>query len=327
MKAYFLVPGPKGGAFELRETPRPEVRAARVIVRVRAAGLNRGELLALPAYRSDDLTLKPAPAGIEFAGEIAEAGPDATGWRVGEKVMGRAPGAYGEFISVGAAQLMRMPERLSFSEGAAIPNVFITAHDAISTAARVQPGESVLVTAASSGIGTAAIQIAKFLGAAKVIATSRSTAKTDALKALGANTVLNTSRPDWVDELRAATDSRGPDVIIDSVGGPMLADNLRAIAIGGRLISVGRNAGDHGDCDMDLLAFKRASLIGVTFRTRSPQEAFLCAERFMDTCLSAFGTGALRPVLDRTFPFADLHRAHDYMMANAQVGKVVLNID
>jgi NADPH2:quinone reductase len=324
MKAIFLVPTRDGGVYEYREAPKPEPQGAQVLVKVHAAGTNRGELLARAAFRSSNPLAKAQPSGIEFAGEIAALGPDATGWHVGERVMGRAPGSYAEFVLTGSVQLMRMPDQLSFAEAASIPNVFITAHDAIATNADLQAGETVMITAASSGIGTAAIQLARLLGAKTIIATTRSTAKAGALTALGAGHVFDPGRAGFVDQVQAATEKHGVDVIIDSVGGPMLADNISALAIRGRLVSVGRNAGDLGQCDLDQVALKRASIIGVTFRTRAPQESFQCFERFAAACLGAFRAGALKPVLDRTFPFDRLADAHNYMLGNGQVGKVIL---
>jgi NADPH:quinone reductase-like Zn-dependent oxidoreductase len=267
------------------------------------------------------------PGGIEFAGEIVEVGADATGWHVGERVMGRAPGSYAEFVMVNPASLMRIPESLSWAQAASIPNVFVTAHDALATAAELKSGESVMVTAASSGVGTAAIKLARFLGAKTVIATTRAATKIASLKSIGADLAIDVSKSGWVDQVMAATEKRGVDVIIDNVGGSMLADNIRALAIKGRLVSVGRNGGNVGECDLDQVAFKRAIIIGVTFRTRTPQESFLCAERFAGACLDGFRTGALEPVLDRTFRFSAIADAHAYMLSDAQVGKIVLTID
>ena len=327
MKAVFLIPTRDGGVYEYRDTPRPSPQGGQVLVRVHAAGTNRGELLALAAYRSSNPALGPVPSGIEFAGEIVEVGPDATGWHVGERVMGRGPGSYAEYVLAGSVQLMRIPETLSWAEAASIPNVFVTAHDAIATNAELQAGETVVITAASSGIGTAAIQLARLLGAKTVIATTRAAAKSAALTALGADLVIDTSRPGYIDQVQAATDKHGADVIIDSVGGPMLADNINALAIRGRLVSVGRNAGALGQCDLDQMALKRASIIGVTFRTRTPQESFLCFERFAAACQGPFRTGALKPVLDRTFAFDRIVDAHLYMLSDAQVGKIVLTVN
>lgn len=327
MKAYFMVPGPEGGFYEMRDTAMPEAKGPMVVVKVHAAGVNRGELLALPAYRSSDPKLKAIPSGAEYAGEIVAVGPDATGWHVGERVMGRWFGAYAEYVAVLAAQLMRIPQGMSYAEAAAVPNVFVTAHDALATNGRLQPGENVLITAASSGIGTAAIQLARYLGAAKVIATTRSAAKAGDLLKVGADLVLNTRELGWVAKLLKETDDRGVDVIVDSVGGQMLADNIRALAIQGRLVSVGRNGGHHGECDLEQLAYKRATIVGVTFRTRSPQESFLCNERFMKGCLKAFETGELKPILDRTFAFDRLGEAHRYMLDDTQIGKIVITTD
>src|SRR6202158_2230557 len=268
MKAIFLVPGPDGGVYEYREVPAPSPKGDLVVVKVRATGTNRGELLARPGFRSSNPALKPMPGGIEFAGEIAAVGPDATGWHVGERVMGRAPGSYAELVAVNPVQLMRFPDSLSWAEAASIPNVFVTAHDAIATAAELKSGEAVMITAASSGVGTAGVRAARFLGAQTVIATTRAAAKCGQLIGLGADLAIDVSKPGWVDQVMAATEKRGVDVIIDNVGGPMLADNIRALAIKGRLVSVGRNAGNVGESDLDQVAFKRASIIGVTFRPR-----------------------------------------------------------
>ncbi len=144
---------------------------------------------------------------------------------------------------------------------------------------------------------------------------------------LGAHEVIDPGRPAWVDEVMAATGKRGIDVIIENVGGPMLADNIRVLAIKGRLISVGRNAGNVGECNLDEVARKRVSIIGATFRTRTLEESLVCGERFAADLLEAFNTGALKPVLDRTFPFERIADAHAYMLSDAQIGKIVVTMD
>ncbi|MGE3303858.1 MAG: zinc-binding dehydrogenase [Hyphomonadaceae bacterium] len=327
MKAIYLTPGPAGGVFEMREAEKPAPPAGGVVVRVRATGLNRGELLFVGNFRSDNPALKPQPSGIEFAGEIAEIGAGVSGWRVGDRVMGRAPASYAEYVAAPAGQLMRAPEKLSWAELAAIPNVFVTAHDAIATAGALKPGETVLVTAGASGVGTASIRLAKFLKAGRVVATTRKADKAAGLKALGADDVIDVSKPDWPDAVMALTDKKGADLIVDSVGGPMLAGNVKALALQGRLVSVGRNGGNTGDCDLDQVAFKRASIIGVTFRTRTPQEAVACAQRFADDCLAALADGRLKPALDKAFAFDKLAEAHAYMRSDGQIGKIVLTLD
>jgi NADPH2:quinone reductase len=326
MKAIFAVPGTDGGSFEMREIPIPAPAAGEALIAIRATGTNRGELLQRPLLRADNPALRPLRAGIEFAGEIAGLGEGVAGWKVGDRVMGRGAGCYAEYTVVNRRALMRMPAGMSWAEAASIPNVFVTAHDAIVTAAAVKPGEAVMITAGSSGVGTAAIQIARVIGAAPIIATTRSPAKADALRSLGAGIIADSSRPGWADEVIAATQKRGVDAIIDQVGGSMLPDNIRALAIKGRLVSVGRNAGNTGECNLDEVARKRASIIGVTFRTRTAEETLACGECFAADMLDSFTSGAMRPVLDRAFPLERIADAHAYMLSDAQVGKIVLTV-
>jgi NADPH2:quinone reductase len=323
MKAIFAVPGPDGGTFEYRDIPTPSPGDDEVLVAIHAAGTNRGELIQGPRLRSTNPALRPMRAGIEFAGTIARFGAGVTGWHQGERVMGRGPGCYAEHTIVNQRALMRIPEGMGFAEAAAIPNVFVTAHDAIVSAAAVREGESVMVTAGSSGVGTAAIQIARLLKATPVIATTRSMAKANALSALGADQVVDVTSPHWRQQVES-TAQRGVDAIIDQVGGPMLADNIALLAIKGRLVSVGRNAGRVGECDLDEVARKRAAIVGVTFRTRSAEQALQCSERFAAQMLGAFSDGRLKPTLDRAFPFDRLAEAHAYMLGDTQIGKIVL---
>ena len=327
MKALFTVPGPSGGIFEFRDIPQPAPGAGEVLIKVRASGTNRGELLARPLLRSDNPALRPMRSGGEFAGEIASLGDGVSGWKVGDRVMGRAIGSYAEYTIANQRALMRIPDGMGWAEAASIPNVFVTAHDAMVTNAQTRRGESVMITVGSSGVGTAAIQIARHLGANLVIATSRSASKTMALRELGAHTVIDPTKPGLVETIMEATGKHGVDVIIDNVGGQMLADNIRALAIKGRLVSVGRNAGQVGECNLDEVARKRVSIIGVTFRTRSLEESLVCGERFAADLLDAFGTGALKPVLDKTFPFERIADAHAYMLSDAQIGKIVVTMN
>ena len=326
MKAWFAVPGPEGAVFELRESPTPTAGPGQILVAVRAAGINRGELIRGAALRSAGPPANPARAGGEFAGEIAALGDGVSGWKSGDRVMGRTAGGYAQHVVASPRALMRIPDGMSWADAAAIPNVFVTAHDALVTNAAVAVGESVVVTAGPSGVGTAAIQIARHLGANPVLATTRTPAKAAALRALGAHQVVDTRDAGWADAVLRATADRGVDVIIDHVGGPMLAENIRTLALKGRLVSVGRNAGRVGDCDLDEVARKRARIIGVTFRTRTPEESLVCSERFAAHLLEAVTKGALKPVLDRTFPFERLADAHKYMLSDAQTGKIVLTM-
>ena len=207
MKALFIVPGPSGGIFEFRCIPTPALGAGEVLIKVRASGTNRGELLARPLIRSDNPALRPIRSGSEFAGEVASLGDGVTSWKVADRVMGRAIGSYAEFTVAHQRALMRIPEGMGWAEAASIPNVFVTAHDAIVTNAQTRHGESAMITAGSSGVGTAAIQIARYLGATPVIATSRSSSKSAALRKLGATEVIDPSKPAWIDAVMAVTRS------------------------------------------------------------------------------------------------------------------------
>jgi NADPH2:quinone reductase len=322
MRQWWTVPGPGGGIDELREVDQPTADPSGVIVQVEASGINRGALIGRAQLVSSNPRARPAPAGIEFAGIIVEAGHEVRDWAAGDAVMGRGSACHADLVSSDAAALMAIPSGLSFAEAAAIPNVFVTAHDAIVTAARLQPGESVMVTAGSSGVGTAALQIARHLGAQHVIATTRSPAKTDALVSLGATDVIDTTAQDWSGQLRERTGK--VDVVIDQVGGSLFAPALSTMGVGGRFVTVGRNDGAAGTIDLDLVARLRLSVIGVTFRTRTPAQTLECSTRFATDLLAGFDDGSLHPVLDKSFSLDELPKAYGYMRSNAQVGKIVL---
>lgn len=322
MRQWWIVPGPDGGVAELRTVDIPLPAAGQVLVRVIGAGLNRGELMARAALRSQHLSSRPFPSGIEFAGLIEAVGGEVTGWPVGTRVMGRGRSCHADYTLADAGELMATPSQLSDVEAAAIPNVFVTANDALVTAAGTGAADRVLITAGASGVGTAAIQIARHLGARRVMATTRSPAKTAALLTLGATEVIDTSAEGWPELVLERVD--GVDVVIDQVGGRLFPGLLRTMAVQGRYVSVGRNDGNAAPLDLDLLARQRLTLIGVTFRTRSPAEAQACSARFAAHLLAEFRPGGLRPTVDRTFPLDALPAAQEYMAADTQVGKILL---
>lgn len=329
MRQWWVVPGVCGGELECRTAPIPDPGAGEVLVSVAAAGVNRGEVIGRASLRSDNPQAAPRPSGIEFAGVVERVGEGVDRWSVGDRVMGRGSACHADYTRAGAQACMPSPSHLSDTQAGAIPNVFVTAHNALVTAAQLRAGESVLISAGSSGVGTAALQIARHLGAERIIATTRTNRKRDALAKLGATQVINTTDPDWPLGLSA---ENGVDVVIDQVGGDLFPDLLRTLRVSGRYVSVGRNAGANTTLDLDWLALKRLSLIGVTFRTRTPSEALACTQRFADALLSAFSPDesasqsgpSLGPLVDRTFGFAELPQAHEYMMGNQQIGKILL---
>lgn len=320
MRAVVFVPGPDGAVPEVRDIPMPVPGPGEVLVKVRAAGLNRGEIAVRNGLKSG----APLQSGIEFAGEVVGLGEGASMRRSGERVMGHWRGGQAEYVAVDERLLVPVPERLSWVEAGAWLNVFCTAHDAIVTNGRLQKGESILVNAASSGIGVAALQIAKLLGASPVIGTSRSAAKLEKLKPWGLQLGLDAAAS--AEDVKKATGGKGVDLLIDNLGGPVLQRNLESMAILGRMVSVGRLAANAGSIDLDLLAFKRVQLIGVTFRSRSKEERIACVQRCAADLLGPLAEGRLQPVIQRTFPMAEIRAAHDVMERDQHVGKLVLEI-
>ena len=321
MRAVVFVPRAGGAVPEVREVPKPTPAAGEALVRVRAAGLNRGEM----SVRRALTTGAPQPTGIEFAGEIAALGAGATRFEPGDRVMGHWRAGQAEYVAADERLLVPVPTRLSWVEAGAWLNVFCTAHDAIVTNAGLKKGESILINAASSGIGVAALQIARLLGAQPVIASSRSPAKLEKLRAYGMTEGIVAGEGS-AKAIADATGGKGVDVLIDSVGGSALQKNLEAMAVKGRMVSVGRLASNVGDIDLDLLALRRVNLIGVTFRTRSKEERIECVQRCAADLLEALADGRLQPVVQRSFRLDDIVAAHECMERDEHVGKLVIEI-
>lgn len=322
MKAIRIVPTPQGGVPQLQEVPTPEPESTQVRVRVRAAGVNRGEIPMARRMKRGE----PSASGVEFAGEVDAVGDAVSTWRVGDRVMGHGNGGHAEFVLADPRALMPVPDALDWAQAAAFPNVFMTAHDALITNAQMAPGETVLVNAASSGIGLAAIQIARLMGAGTVIATSRSAAKVARLAEFGVDHGVDVSREDMVATVMAATEGRGVDVVIDSLGGTVFADNLRCMAVKGRLVNIGRLGSSTATIDLDALWLKRLKLIGVTFRTRTEAERLDVVQACARDLLPWLQAGRIRLPIERAFPLADLAAAHAYMDQDQHFGKIILTL-
>lgn len=322
MKAARIVPGPERGHIEVMEIPLTSPGPGQVLVRVRAAGLNRGEIKqAVNARGTQHL-----PIGVEFAGEVAEVGANVRTWRKGDRVMGHGNGGQAEYVLAAPDALMRVPRDLSWIEAAAFPNVFITAHDALVTNARLRPGETVLVNAAASGVALASFRIAQAMGASRVIGSTRSSEKAHKLRALGME-AIDLSREDQVERVRELTEGRGVDVIIDAVGGTVLEANLQSLAIKGRLVNIARMGAARADFDMEALWLKRLHLIGATFRTRSEAERVACVQACARDLLPHLEAGRLTLPIDRCFRLEQLAEAHAYMLTDRHFGKIVLAVD
>ncbi|QRQ84964.1 zinc-binding dehydrogenase [Cupriavidus oxalaticus] len=323
MKAVRVVPGPEGGTVEVQDIPVPVAAAGQVLVRVRAAGLNRGEINQAKELRTGNTIT----AGVEFAGEVADVGAGVSGWRKGDRVMGHGRGCQAEYVVAEPLALMPVPDGLSWIDAAAFPNVFITAHDALVTNGRLVAGESVLVNGASGGVAMAAIQIASLMGARPVIASSRSAAKLDKVSQFGVDVGIDASRDDQVAAVMAATGDKGVDIIIDTVGGPLFEANMQSLAVKGRLVNIARLGSATAQIDLTQLWLKRLQLIGVTFRTRTEQERLECIQACARDMLPFLRAGRVRLPVDRTFAMNDIAAAHAYMKQEQHVGKIVLLAD
>lgn len=319
MRAVMFIPAPGGATVEVREVDRPSPGPGEALIRVRAAALNRGEI----GVRQGLTSGAPQPTGIEFAGEVAALGEGAKRFKEGDRVMGHWRAGEAEYVACDERLLVPVPRRLSWVEAGGWLNVFTTAHDAMITNAGLKAGQSVLINAASSGIGVAALQIARFFGAKPVIGSSRVPAKLDKLKPHGLQ--VGVAAGDTAAVL-AATDKKGVDVLVDSVGGPAAAHSLECMAVLGRWVSVGRLGGNTGAIDLDRLAFKRVKLIGVTFRTRSKEERIACVQACARDLLEALGDGHLNPVIERSFRMEDVRAAHAAMESDQHIGKLVLEM-
>lgn len=329
MKAVIIHTSADGGTLEYRDVPEPTPGPGEILIRIRATGLNRADLAQRRGAYPRPSTGGDSAfniAGLEAAGEVAALGTGVTGFRIGERVMAMCAGGYAEYTTIDHRLAVRVPERLGWEEAAAIPVAYMTEHDALISNAQLRAGESVLIHAISSGVGVAALQIAKLWGAKPVMGTSGVSDKLATLTAQGLDRGINYRTENFAEAVLAATDGTGVDVIIDHVGGAHFHDNLRCMALRGRLVSVGRLGGRMGELDLDFLALRRLQLIGVTFRTRTLDERIAVTQRCATDLLPAFADGRLRPLINRVFPLRDALAAQDYMASNAQIGKIVLTV-
>jgi NADPH:quinone reductase len=317
MKAFWISPGPSGTRVELRDTPAPEPKAGEILVRVRGAALNRGELLGK--------TGAPAkPGGGECAGEIVKVGEGVAGLTVGDRVMGRCGGGFAELAVMDAREAMRVPARLSWEEAAATPLVFLVVYDMLIAQGHLTTGQWLLVTGISSGVGVAALQTAKALGAG-VIGTSGSQDKLDRLRALGLDVGIRTRTADFHDAVMKATDGKGANLAVNNVGGSVFAECLRSLAFEGRLAIVG-----HLDrvmttpLDLEALHSKRLSVFGVSNRLRNAAQRAETVRGFVRDIVPFLEDGRLRPAVDKALAFEDLPTAIAFMESDRQVGKIVV---
>ncbi|BDG03915.1 NAD(P)H-quinone oxidoreductase [Anaeromyxobacter oryzae] len=326
MKA--VVFGGKGGPeiIAIRELPDPVPARGEVLVRVRAAALNRADLLQRRGlYPPPPGTREDVP-GLELAGEVQGVGEGVTAWKPGDRVMCITAGeAQAELCLVHERMLMRIPDGLSFQDAGAIPEAGITSHDALFTLGALRPGWPVLVHAVGSGVSTAAVQIAKAAGAT-VIGTSRTAEKLERAKALGLDhgILVGKEEPRFADEVKRLTGKRGCPVILDFVGGPYAAENLAALAPGGRIVVIGTMGGAKPTVDLSLLMRARGSIVGTVLRPRPLEEKIAATQSFARDVLPLVAAGKVKPVVDAVLPADRAREAHERMEKNESFGKLVL---
>jgi NADPH2:quinone reductase len=322
MKAY--VYGANGA--EITDVAKPAPKGTQVLVRVRACGLNRADLGMTKGHAHGSAGGVGAVLGMEWAGEIAELGPDASGVKVGERVMGSGGAAFAEYTLADHGRLFRIPgnANMNFEEAATLPVALATMHNAVVTSGALQPGQSVLIQGASSGVGLMAMQIAKLKGAKIVIGSSTDAVRRGRLKEFGADLAVDSSDPGWVDQVLKATDGEGVDLIVDQVSGKVANQNLKATKIKGRIVNVGRLGGTHADFNFDLHAARRINYIGVTFRTRSIEEIREIFGEVQKDIWPAVESRKLQLPIDRVFSFDDIGKAFERMEANQHLGKIVV---
>jgi len=316
-----------GGAenLEFREVPDPPAPGAgQVLIRVRAAGLNRADIMQRLGKYPPPPGFSPNIPGLEFAGEIEAIGDDVRDRKKGDRVFGITSGeAQAEYLLVEESLAALIPDNLSFTEAAAVPEVFITAHDAVFTQCGLKAGEWLLIHAVGSGVGLAGLQLAKANGA-KVIGTSRTADKLDRCSDLGLDVPLLTVEPIFADAVMDDTDRAGANIILDLVGGPYFSESLNALAVKGRMILVGLTAGRSANFELGKALFKRATIIGTVLRGRSTEEKAAAVQKFVDEVIPLLASGAVEPNVDRVFPAAEVAEAHRYLESNESFGKVIL---
>ena len=309
---------------EVHDVPEPRPAANEVLVRVRACGLNRADLSVAAGQVHGRQGGAGTIPGLEWAGDVAAVGSEVTHVRPGDRVMCSGAGAYAEYGVSDLGRTMLIPAGMSFEQAAVLPVALQTMHDAVVTNGRLAKGEAVMVLGASSGVGLMALQIARRMGARFVVGTSTTAARRARLKEFGADLAVDTAQAGWPDEVVAATGARGCDLIIDQLAGNLINDTMKAAALRGRIVNVGRMAGTKATFDFDLHAMKRLDYIGVTFRTRSIEEVREITRRMRADLWADVETGRLTLPIDRTFALPDVAAAVAHMKANAHLGKIVL---
>ena len=323
-----------GGAenLEIREVENlSKPKEAEVLIRVKTSALNRADILQREGFYPAPKGFPEKILGLEFAGEVAEIGESVTSFKIGDRVFGiTAGGAQAEFLLTDESLLARIPDNLNFTEAATIPEAFITAHDAIFTQGNLRESETLLVHAVGSGVGLAALQLAKAKNI-KTFGTSRRADKLEKCNEFGLDLGIVTTSESakensnaFAEIVRYKNDGKGVDVILDLVGAKYFAANLESLALKGRLILVGLTSGRTAEFNLGMALAKRAKIIGTVLRSRPTEEKAEATQAFIRDVLPLVAEGKIKPNLDKVFQVEDIREAHEYLESNASFGKVVL---
>jgi NADPH2:quinone reductase len=327
MKAILFDGAGSADVLRLVDAPMPVPRPHDLLVRVHAAGINRADILQRQGLYGDrpDYGDSLLP-GLEIAGEVVEAGPDAEGFQNGDRVMAIVGGgAYAEYARVDSRMAMPIPPHLTYVQAAAIPEVFVTAHEAVFHLGGLQAGDWALIHAAAGGVGSAAIQLVKAAGAHSVF-TASGEMRIARVQEIGGTVGVDYKQQDFLDAALEATHGRGVAVVVDFIGAPYLEPNLRALAEGGRLVQVGALGGTKATLPIDLVIHRCLRIVGTVMKSRSFAEKAAMTERFRSRRLAAFAAGELRPLVDHVFPLEQAAEAHRSMEAGGNFGKIILAI-
>lgn len=311
----------------LQDVAQPSPGPGQVLVKVHASSLNRADLAMLKGAAHGKTGGLGSPLGLEWAGEVVEVGPEVTQWEIGSRVMGASGGALAQYVIGFAPLIYAMPNNLSYEQAACFPVAMQTMHDALSSNGHLEAGQSVLIQGASSAVGLMGMQVAKYLGAKTIVGTSTTAERRERLSEFGADVVLDSRSDDWVEQVHQATGGDGVDLVVDLLAGPLMNANLKATRIGGRIVNVGRMAGEVGEVDFDLHSMRRITYVGVTFRTRSLKEIIELIGLTKKVLGPALEEGVLNLPIDKIYPLADAAEAFEHMAQNKHFGKIVLSLD
>ncbi|MGH1359891.1 MAG: quinone oxidoreductase family protein [Burkholderiaceae bacterium] len=314
------------GGLEIRDVEAPKPSSSEVLIRVKACGLNRADSMVASGMTHGSIGGRGTIPGMEFAGEVIDVGAEVQGFKPGDRVMCGGHSGWAEYATADWGRAVAIPDNMSWSQAATLLTGLQTMHNAIVTAGRLQPGESVLIQGASTGVGLMGMQIAKAMGAGLVIGSSTNPQRRARLTEFGADLAIDSKDPRWVEQVLQATDGKGVHLIVDQLSGYAANQNLAAARVLGRIINVGRLGGFTGEFNFDLHAARRIDYIGVTFRTRSLQEVRDIVQAMKNDLWGAVTAGKLSLPVDREFSLSEAANAVDYMKANRHFGKIVLTL-